>query len=296
MQAQIEASLRLARVRAVDVSAGGVPLGAEAAELERGQDWGGSVEAIQADTLVQLDQGEFTPVEDVASLEGLDARDPARDGSGSLRVMLSGPDTLVTVPTSRSASTTLLSMPGLVAPSVDRLGWVWTASSSVGSALLAVDSSGAEVTVEGEWLAGRTVRSVRVARDASRVAVVTTGTDGVHIDVASIVRDHSGAPQVLGGSWRTGVTLLDATRVVWVDESTLGVLGRSGTSTTAVYHLVPLSGPVRARPPIVDSVDIAGGKGEGALYIVTSDGDLFARSGSSWEPVDTDVRDPSFAG
>lgn len=296
MQAQLEASLRLARVRAVEVSAGGVPLGADAAELERGQDWGGSVEAIQADTLVQLDQGEFAPVEDVASLEGLDARDPARDGSGSLRVMLSGPDTLVTVPTSRSASTTLLTTPGLVAPSVDRLGWVWTASSSVGGALLAVDSSGAEVTVAGEWLAGRTVRSVRVARDASRVAVVTTGTDGVHVDVASIVRDHSGAPQVLGGSWRTGVTLLDATRVVWVDESTLGVLGRSGTSTTAVYHLVPLSGPVRARPPIVDSVDIAGGKGEGALYIVTSGGDLFARSGSSWEPVDAGVRDPSFAG
>ncbi|WP_454049364.1 LpqB family beta-propeller domain-containing protein [Cellulomonas sp. Marseille-Q8402] len=296
MQAQLEASLRLARVRTVDVSAGGVPMDAEAAQLERGQDWGGSLEAVQDDTLVQMAAGELEPVEGIASLAGLDAHDPARDGTGDLRVMLSGSDALVTVPTSSAASSTLLRAPDLVAPSVDRLGWVWTASTQEPGRLLAVDADGAAVGVEAEWLQGRSVLSLRVARDATRVAVVSTGFDGVRVDVAAIVRDDSGAPQVLGEAWRTGVSLLDATRVVWVDESTLGVLARSGSLTTPVYHLVPLAGQVQARRAIVDTIDIAGGKGESALYLATSDGGLYARSGASWGQVGADVRDPSFAG
>lgn len=301
MQAQLEASLRIARVRTVEVTAGGVPLGAEAADLERGQDWGGALEALQGDTLVQLVQGSLVPVEDVQPLTGLDARDPARDGSGSLRVVLSGPDRLVTVPVAGQPSRTLLQASALAAPSVDRLGWVWTASPDHGGALTAVDVDGASVAVESDWLQGRTVRSVRVARDATRVAVVSDGTDGVRVDVASIVRDDSGTPQVLGVASRTGVTLVDATRVVWVDENTLGVLGRSGSTTTAVYHLVPLSGQAQTRSAIVDSVDIAGGKGETELYVATSEGELFGRSGSSWEPVGREpageaVRDPGFAG
>ncbi len=297
MQAQLEASLRIARVRTVDVSAGGVPMDADAADLERGQDWGGSLEAVQDDTLVEVSQGDLVPVEDVAPLTGLDARDPARDGTGGLRVLLSGPDRLLTVPTPAEPAVELLRAPGLVAPSVDRLGWVWTASPQRPGELLAVDALGTVVDVDAEWLQGRTVRSVRVARDASRVAVVSAGADGARVDVASVVRDDSGTPQVLGEAWRTGATLVDASRVVWVDESTLGVLGRSGSTTAAVYHLVPLAGPVQSRGAIVDTVDIAGGKGASALYLVTSEGELYAtRSGPSWNLVGTGVQDPSFAG
>lgn len=296
MQAQLEASLRIARVRTVEVSANGVPMDAAAAELERGQDWGGALEAVQDDRLVQMAAGELEPIEGIASLAGTDARDPARDGSGELRVMLSGPDRLVTVPTTEASSTQLLRGEALVAPSVDRLGWVWTASAGGAGELLAVDEDGTVVQVAAEWLQTRTVRSLRVARDATRVAVVSAGSDGVRVDVASIVRDDSGTPQALGEPARTGVTLTDATRVVWVDDATLGVLGRSASTTTAVYHLVPLSGVVQPLAPLAEVVDIAGGKGAGALYLTTAEGELFAREGSGWASVGEGVRDPGFAG
>ncbi|RMI03659.1 LpqB family beta-propeller domain-containing protein [Cellulomonas triticagri] len=296
LQAQLEASLRIARVRTVDVTAGGVPMDVEAAELDRGQDWGDTVEVVQDDALVQLSQGSLVPVSDVTSLAGLDARDPARDGEGDVRVLLSGPDRLVTAPRQGAPSRTLLQGPQLVAPSVDRLGWTWTASGRDTGELIAVDPSGTAVTVEAEWLQSRTVQSLRVAHDASRVAVVSLGTDGVRVDVTSVVRDGSGTPQMLGDAWRTGLTLVDATRVVWVDESTLGVLGRSGSATTAVYHLVPVSGQVQALPPLADTVDIAGGRGASALYLTSTEGELFAREGASWKSVATGVRDPSFAG
>jgi hypothetical protein len=297
VQAQLEASLRVARVRAVDVSAAGVPLGTEAADLERGQDWGGPIEAVQGDRLVQMSQGDLVPVEGVGSLAGLDIRDPARDGPGTLRVALSGTDRLVRLPAGATAPQLLLQAPALAPPSVDRLGWVWTASGQRPGGLLAVDADGDVVDVDAEWLRDRTVRAVRVARDGARVAVVSLGSDGVRVDVTSVVRDDNGAPQALGTAWRTGAELVDATTVVWVDDTTLGVLGRSGSTTAPVYHLVPLSGPVQARAALVDSVDIAGGKGDSALYVATAEGELFtSRSGSPWTSVATGVRDPSFAG
>ncbi len=296
LQAQVEASLRIARVRSVEITADGVPLGAGAAGLSRGEDSSAVLEALQGDTLVQLSQGTVSPVTDVGSLAGLDARSPARDESGTLRVLLAGPGTLVTVPTTQSSARTLLTGSALVAPSVDRLEWVWTASATDGGQLTAVDASGTVVKVGADWLQGRTIRSLRVARDGTRIAVVSSGPDGVSVDVAAVVRDDTGAPQQLGDASRVGATLADATRVVWVDESTLGVLGQAATGTTAVYNLVPLSGQVEARPAVVDTVTIAGGKGDASLYLGTVDGEVYARSGPSWNLVDAGLRDPGFPG
>lgn len=296
MQAQLEASLRGARVRTVEVSADGVPLGADAAKLERGQDGGGALEAISGGTLVALNQGDLEPVESVASLNGLGASHPARSWTGALRVMLSGSDELVTVPTTDADSTVLVTGEDLVAPSVDRSGWAWTAESAGQGEVLAASAGGTVVEVGADWLAGRTVRSLRVARDATRIAVVSDGSDGVQVDVAAVVRDESGTPQGLGEPLRVGTTLTDALQVVWVDESTLGVLGRSGSTTTDVYHLVSVGGPVQLRPARADTVGIAGGKGDSALYVVTDEGDLYARSGSSWALIADDVLDPSFPG
>lgn len=296
LQAQVEASLRIARVSSVEITADGVPLGTQAAELSRGEDASATLEALQGDTLVQLSQGAVSPVPDVGSLAGLDPRSPARNEAGTLRVLLAGPGTLVTAPTTKNPARTLLTGSALLPPSVDRLGWVWTASAADGGQLTAVDADGQAVAVGGDWLQGRTVRSLRVARDGTRIAIVSSGPDGVSVDVAAVVRDDSGTPQQIGDPSRVGTTLADASRVVWVDESTLGVLGRAVSGTTDVYNLVPLSGQVEARPAVVDTVTIAGGKGEASLYIGTVGGGLYARSGPSWNLVGPDLRDPSFPG
>ncbi|MEV7972739.1 LpqB family beta-propeller domain-containing protein [Cellulomonas sp. NPDC089187] len=296
MQAQLEASLRPARVRSVEVSADGVPMGGQAATLERGQDPGGALEAVQGNTLVQLSHGEFVPVEGVDSLAGLDLRSPARQPGGELRVGLSGPARLTTLPVEGVNTRTLYTdTAALLPPSVDRWGWVWTARGD-GDELIAVDDGGDVLRMDVDWLRDREIRSLRVARDASRIAVVSDGADGIRIDVAAILRDDSGTPQSVGPAQRVGATLVDATRVVWVDESSLGVLGVSGSVTSAVYHLVPLAGTAEARGAISDPVDIAGGKGDSVVYLSNADDQIYSRSGPSWVAVADDVQYPSFAG
>ncbi|WP_426592719.1 LpqB family beta-propeller domain-containing protein [Cellulomonas sp. McL0617] len=300
MLAQIEASLRpvpgVGSVQVVAVPAGGNPVTDGlpldgAAVLQRGNAPTGNVEFLQADRLVALSQDQVAPVEAVSSLAGLDARSPASNADGSLRVLLSGPDRLITAPTATTPATTLYTGASLAAPSIDRFGWTWTASTTDG--IVAVKAGAATVPVQADWLASRTVRALRVAADGTRIAVVSSGADGVTIDVAGIIRDESGAPQQLGPPIRAGASMVDATAVDWIDESTLGVLGTS-TGNVAV-HSVPVSGPTTSKPEVADPTALAGGA---VIYVTTLDGGLRRFAGETWATVTgvTGASDPSYPG
>lgn len=289
---QIDASLRpVPGIGSVQVDAGGVILEPGPTTLERGNPPPSNLELLQGDRIVALVDGEVTAVPGLESLAGLDARSPARNEDASVRVMLSGTTTLSTVPTGSAPARDLFTGSGLVAPSVDRFGWAWTAESSSG--LVAAPTDGDPVHVSAEWLDGRTVRAVRVARDGVRVAIVSAGADGVNIDVAAITRDESGTPQQLGIPVRAGASLVDATSVVWSDESTLAVIGRS-TGNPAV-HLVPVAGPTRALPEVAKLAAEAGGS---VIYVTTTDGELRRFVGSTWAQVKgvAGASDPSFPG
>ncbi|MDM8083853.1 LpqB family beta-propeller domain-containing protein [Cellulomonas cellasea] len=297
MLAQLEATLDIARVNSVEVLAGGVPLAWEPARLVRGSlPSDAALEVVQDDTLMALGRGELAPVAGVGPLTGLDVTATARNEAGSVRVVLSGGGTLVRA-ASGGGDEQLLEAAALAPPSVDRLGWVWTASAGPeGPVITAVRAGGAQQVVRADWLAGRTVHEVRVARDGTRVAVLSTDASGFSLDVAGVVRDQEGTPLQLGEPIATGATLTEASRVVWVDESTLGVLGKTAAATATTVYLVPLAGQTRALPALEGIVALAGGKGERALYVTTSEGELYVRSGPGWAFVADGVRAPSFPG
>ena len=298
--AQIEESLRpvpgVGSVEITAVAAGGnpatdgVPLVGDPATLQRGTAQTGDVEFLQADRLVSVSHDQVAPVASVGPLEGLDPRSPASSPDGALRVLLSGSSRLVTAPTPDGHSTTLYEGTTLAAPSIDRLGWIWTASGNEG--VVAVKVGAKNVDLQADWLQGRTVRALRVAADGTRIAVISAGADGVSIQVAGIVRDESGAPQQLGVPVRAGASMVDATAVDWIDESTLGVLGRS-TGNVAV-HRVPVSGPTTSLPEVADTSAMAGGA---VIYVTTEDGGL-RRFVGSWAPVAgvTGASYPSYPG
>ncbi|MEZ0449607.1 LpqB family beta-propeller domain-containing protein [Cellulomonas sp. ICMP 17802] len=278
--AQIDASLLPVKgIGSVQVDAGGVLLEAGGTKtLQGGNPPPSNVEFLQDDAIVALADNEVTPVPGLDTLAGLDPRSPARSEDATIRVVLYGASVLSTVPTAAAPARTLLTGSGLVAPSVDRFGWVWTAESPGG--LVAVPTDGDPVHVAAPWLDGRTVRAVRVARDGVRIAIVSAGSDGVNIDVAAITRDESGAPQQVGVPVRAGASVVDASSVSWSDESTLAVVGRS-TGNQAV-HLVPVAGPTRALPEVAKLAAMAGGS---VIYVTTTDGELRKFVGSTWAQV-----------
>ena len=291
--AQIDASLSvLPGVFSVHVDSNGVALDG-AATLHGGPADVGEPQVLtflSDGRLAQLDGTAVSTVRGVGSLEGLGASDPAV-GTDGTRVLLSHGTSLVTVPTASAPAQVLLTRSRLVVPSVDRSGWAWT---SDGTDVLAARAGASAVAVRADWLVGRTVRSLRVAVDGARVAIVSDGPDGVHVDVAGVTRDDHGAPRQIGAPLRVGTSLTDATQVTWVDEATLGVLGKtSGTAT--VVSLVPVSGPTRFLPQVADVVRLAGGP---VLVVATKDGTLRRFVSQTWVqlPGVSGASDPTYPG
>jgi hypothetical protein len=249
------------------------------------------------DTLEVLTDGELTPVEGSAPLPATSTA-VAVGLDGETRVVLDGTSSLLLLPPDGSAPVTLLEGSVLVAPSVDRFDWVWTAGRQVGAGLTAVSPDGTVVTVAADWLEGSSVRSVAVARDGSRVAVVHAGANDQQpvIDVAAVLRDESGVPQGLGERVQVGASLAGAGQVAWMDEITLAVLAHSGTVDAPTMHLVPVGGQSSALPLVDGAVALAAGRGDRELYLAHADGTLLRRQGASWVVAATGVRAPAFPG
>jgi hypothetical protein len=297
LKAQLAAVLELPGIRQVAVSIAGLPMVEPApADVSRDPSPGTTLRMVRDGQVLRLDGSELTFADDVGPLAVGDPHGLAWARDGNPTVLLSGADTLVLAPTADGSPRTLLTAPGLVEPSVDPQRWVWSGPSESTGALTAVQVEGAATDVVVPWLEGRTVRSLRVSRDGARIAVVSAGPDGVTVDVAGVVRDASGTPQRLAERLRVGTRLDTATEVAWVDESTLAVLGTSGTMTGPTVHLVPTGGPTRALPAIEGAVSIAAGRGERAIYVATAAGVLHTLRGTSWVSVATGVSSPAFPG
>ncbi|MFC4614958.1 LpqB family beta-propeller domain-containing protein [Cellulomonas algicola] len=296
--AQIEQSLlALPGVSSVDVTAGGVSLDG-AASLRSGEGPAVAPEVLLDGALVQVGTDGPAPVDGLGPLTVPDPSAPARDEGGTVRVVLSDGRSLVTVPTEDDPGTTLYTGSALSAPSVDRHGYAWT--TDVGAGIVAVLASRATgeapaqaVQVAAPALEGRTVRSVRVSRDGVRVALVSTGDDGVAVHLGAVTRDRHGVPQAIGEVVRVGTPLTAASSVVWFDEATLGVLATEGGES--VVHVVPLAGETTTLPRASGLVSLAGGR---TPYAATADGTLLRLVGTTWVRVPdvAGVRDPSLPG
>lgn len=300
--AQLEAMLLrggVGGVSSVRVQVQGVPIAVPADDsLERDPVPDGSLVALSdAGGLASLSADGMVPLEGVAPLDGVSARSVAQGAGGFPLVLLAGSRRLVSV-RGEAVSEPWVEDRRLVAPSVDRFGWVWTTPGVSKGVLVAATSVVEQVEVQSEWLQDREVRSVRVSRDGARVVIVSAGAEGVTVDVAAVTRDELGGPQRVGPPHRVGAVLADALQAVWVDESTIAVLGTMTGTSSLTVALVPVDGLTASRgtPPGPLAVSLAAGKGERAIYVGTDDGALWQWRAANWDLVATGVRDPAFPG
>jgi len=197
-----------------------------------------------------------------------------------------------------SSARVVLTADGIVEPSVDRYGWIWTATSAEG--LVAVNDSGTAIYVSVPWLEGRTTSALRVSHDGARIVVVSSGPSGneTRVELAGVVRDKSGAPTALSTATAIGAPVVSASRVVWVDEADVAVLGKVAAAGTAAVQLVPLAGWTQSQANVDGARTIAAGRGARSLYVLTSDGVLFGRgtTGVNWLQVLTGVTAVAYPG
>lgn len=200
-----------------------------------------------------------------------------------------GQDRLLALTDEGQAPRELVSDHGVLAPSYDRFDWVWTGPGQNPGTLVGARPEGEVVTIiDAPALAEHTVRALRVSRDGARLAMIVDQGGEVTIQVAMIQREEDGTPAGVTAPVLVGATVRESTDLAWVDSVTLAVLGESESGARAV-HIVPLGGPSVALLSVPGASQLASGRGDREIWVVTDDGQLFTRAGNGWRRVGEDL-------
>ncbi|WP_233486847.1 LpqB family beta-propeller domain-containing protein [Zhihengliuella sp. ISTPL4] len=288
MRTQLQATLKAAGVNVTQVrfSVDGRALDAEVVEVV------GS--ASEPGTLV-LKEGAFGRIvgDEIASIPGISAQiqavsqpieaiDVAADDSSAALQLNDGHVYLA----AEDSLDELDARPGLVRPSVDPYGYVWSVPASEPQALQAIGADVVGHKVAGAWPSASSVSDVRVAADGARVAAVVVVGGQRWVVVASVVRDGSGVPTELGEVRQLLQLTEPSTGLAWLGPDRLAVLT---DSTTPRLMVQPVGGPGSAETAPINAGSVAGARTPAGVRILDTTGQLFAHAGSAWREVTESV-------
>lgn len=180
-------------------------------------------------------------------------------------------------------------------PSVDRLGWVWAASTGQeGADWTVLSADGQVTTLASPFTDSSTPTALRVSPDGARVVIVRRIGSGQGAWVAPVIRDTRGVPTGVGAA--VAVAGLDegVADVSWAGSSTLVALHRVQGGTELM--IVPLGGRISTISAPSTAEHVTAGTTPTTVYVQTSDGSVLSRSGSVWQPVVAEISEIEFPG
>jgi hypothetical protein len=170
--------------------------------------------------------------------------------------------------------------PGLVAPSLDPLGFTWSVPATAPLGLIAVGADGEPVQVPGMPSDGRVV-SIDVSRDGARLLVALDSAGGPRLIVFGIQRDADLVPTGLLTPLELPIVdapLLDA---AWVDGITVVALTDGALTSVDAYEI---GGQHTSLGALNGGRIIVGGNGPEGTRVLDDDGNVMRPGGgTSWQ-------------
>jgi hypothetical protein len=174
--------------------------------------------------------------------------------------------------------------PALLAPTLDRAGWVWSAQADPGS-LIAVRADGKPrplpLTASGQ------IVSIAISRDGTRLLVALAADAGARLLVFGVQRDKDGAPVGFGTPLEipvdAGRPIIDA---AWVDNDSVATIAGAPGALDAVREY-PLGGQAVDHGTVRDGRTLAAGAGSDftAMRVLLGSGELAQPSlAADWQP------------
>lgn len=214
-------------------------------------------------------------------IEALDAREVTLSRGLDFSAVLAA-DGVHVVFSDDSDQMLLDARPGLLAPSTDTSGFVWSVPAADGSAIRAFDRAGQRTDITTPIAPGTRVTSFAVSRDGSRLMMYTSTDTGPALTVYGILRDE-GAPYALGPPFVVQLdSALSPIDAAWVDDRTLATLAAQQSSDAAVVTLHRLGGQSETKGRVVGGVAIVGGSDADGLRVVSTTGAVFQPRGEAF--------------
>ncbi|MET4639037.1 GerMN domain-containing protein [Mycetocola sp. 2940] len=191
----------------------------------------------------------------------------------------------------RSAGTEPLRVdgrPGLVPPSLDPFGYIWSVPGSSPAALVVSRPDGSQTAVETSWPEASSILSLAVSRDGTRVLALVTVGNEPRLIVAGIQRDRDDMPVSLGDPQVLAVGTGAAVTTTWVDDLTVATLTRATDGTTSIVKQV-IGGQSEVLQGPSGAVSLVSGTGLRQLRAVVTGGNLAALRTSAWQAVGSGI-------
>ncbi|MFT4228958.1 MAG: LpqB family beta-propeller domain-containing protein, partial [Microbacterium sp.] len=169
---------------------------------------------------------------------------------------------------------------GLIAPSVDGFGYVWSVPGAHPTALVAHAADETAVDVADAWGGASRIRAMELSRDGARIVALVDIGSGSEAWVAGVVRD-KGVPLRLGPWMRLATLPGPGVSVSWLDEATVGiVVSVDGESRIIAQQVGGLASTTSLQ---ADVVTIAGGSQLSSVRVLASDGTMYLKTGARWQ-------------
>jgi len=287
MQAQLEASLQSAGILGAQMSVDGEPVAAQAVDVR-------TIRVDVRPVVLADDAFGFLSGSEIEPLPGLSASVSNLD---PVSVQVAADRTAAAVRTATGAVVRVRAdgtfevvdeRPGLVDPTIDPNGFIWTVPAGAPSQLTATGPEGTAVALTDAWPGASQISTLEVSRDGTRLAALVRDGSRPALWVAGILRDEAGVPVGLGD--REIVAALPGTGLdaSWVDGSTIAVLAEDGDGEVVISQSVGGFGETIAAP--AGARAIAAANQLQAVHLVDDDGTLFTQKGQTWPTVARGVR------
>ncbi|OYC97443.1 LpqB family beta-propeller domain-containing protein [Microbacterium sp. Yaish 1] len=287
MQAQLDASLQSAGIRGAQMSVDGEPVAAQAVD----------VRPIRVDVRPAVLTEEafgFLSGSEIEPLPGLSAVLPDLEPES---IQLGADRSTAAVRTAAGAVVRVRDdatfeivdeRAGLVDPTIDPQGFIWSVPAGEPSGLTATGADGTVVSIANAWPGASQISSIEVSRDGTRIAALVRDGSRPALWIAGILRDDDGAPVGLGD--RETVAQLPGTGIdaSWVDGSTIAVLAEDGDSDVVISQSVGGFGEEIVAP--AGPVAIAATNQLRAVRLLDGEGVLYAQKGQAWPTVAGGIR------
>ncbi|WP_271394690.1 LpqB family beta-propeller domain-containing protein [Neomicrococcus lactis] len=254
--------------------------------------------AIADKKLVYFQGNGHTPIGNIPDISAYNPVDPAMSPVGSRYAFLSGDrKKVITVDDAgrvRVAGTGVR----LTQPSVDYLGWTWTANHAGGAHVQAVPPNPAvdgEIRdIAAEWLQNAEVTSLRVSRDGARLLVAATidGVSGIY--VAGLIRDSEGVPRGVQNPVKIEIPQ-HVTRAVWEHDDSI-IAWNPATEAPVAPVRVTLASVVEEFSPLLGLTNLSAGAGDRRNIYAENPEGIYVRSGNSWRKLEGKAAGLSYPG
>ncbi|WP_437582363.1 LpqB family beta-propeller domain-containing protein [Paramicrobacterium sp. CJ85] len=189
---------------------------------------------------------------------------------------------------SRDAAPVLVdSRSGLVDPTIDDAGFVWTVPASNPGKVQVHDADGAAYHLQASWPEASKITSLQLSRDGTRIVALINSSGTPQLLLAGVRRGADGVPTSIGEPVRFPVPSGTPIAATWVDDHSVAVLSESSSTRVSI---VELGGPSEDLGTVDDAVDIIGSNGVEDMRALTESGEMLSRRGAGWQTARDEVQ------